>query len=227
MSTTSPSNASGEDDIPSLANTSALREPPSTPRGARTRAALVAAARVVFERDGYLDSRLTDITVEANCSTGSFYNYFSSKEEVLQAVIETAQDDMLHPGLPRLDPEDSSPLAVIEATNRAYFEAYKRNAKLMLILDEVSSSDPNFREVRRRRSRAFVDRNARAIKNLQDRGLADPSLDPFLAALALSGAVGRMAYYVYALGQDAPLDDLVETSTRLWANALNLDTAAS
>ena len=225
MTANTRSSASDEEEIPSLADTSALREPPITARGARTRAALVAAARVVFERDGYLDSRLTDITAQANCSAGTFYTYFSSKEEILQAVLEAAQHDMLHPGLPRLDPGETSPAALIEASNRAYFEAYKRNAKLMLMLDEVSASDPNFREVRRRRSRAFVDRNARAIKDLQDRGLANPDLDPFMAALALSGMVGRMAYYVYALGQDFPLDLLVETATRHWVNALNLDSA--
>lgn len=227
MATDIRSSASDEEDIPSLADTSALREPPTTARGARTRAALVAAARVVFERDGYLDSRLTDITAEAKCSAGSFYTYFSSREEILQAVLEAAQDDMLHPGMPRLDPGETSPAALIEASNRAYFEAYKRNAKLMLLLDEVSASDPKFREVRRRRSRAFIDRNARAIRDLQERGLVSPDLDPFLAALGLSGMVGRMAYYVYALGQDFPLDLLVETATRLWINALNLDRSAS
>jgi AcrR family transcriptional regulator len=214
------------EDIPSLADTSSLREPPTTKRGARTRASLVAAARVVFERDGYLDARLTDITAEANCSTGTFYTYFAGKDEILQAVIEAAQDDMLHPGMPRLKPEEASPVAVLEASNRAYFEAYKRNAKLMLILDQVAASDAKFREVRRRRSRAFADRNARAIKDLQDRGLADADLDPYMASRALSGMVSRMAYYAYALGEDLPLDELVEAATRLWANALKMDTTA-
>jgi len=44
-----------------------------TRRGVRTRQALVDAARVVFEREGYLDARLTDITAEASCSSGTFY----------------------------------------------------------------------------------------------------------------------------------------------------------
>jgi hypothetical protein len=38
-----------------MARSSLLREPPATERGLRTRAALVAAARKVFERDGYLN----------------------------------------------------------------------------------------------------------------------------------------------------------------------------
>ncbi|WP_067837598.1 TetR/AcrR family transcriptional regulator [Nocardia lijiangensis] len=213
-------------DIPALADTSVLRELPITARGARTRAALVAAARAVFERDGYLDARLSDIASEAKCSTGSFYTYFAGKEEILQAVLDLARDEMLHPGMPRLEPDEASPAAVVEASNRAYFEAYQRNAKLMGILDQVAAIDPKFREVRRRRSRAFWERNARSIVELQERGLADPELDPHQAARALSGMVGRMAYYAFVLGEGAGIDELVQTATRLWVNALRIGPAA-
>jgi AcrR family transcriptional regulator len=111
-----------------------------SPRGAcAPRAARVAAARRVFERDGYVDARLTDITREAKRSTGNFYTYFAGKEEVFHAVLEAVQDEMLHPGYgPHVDP-GSSPYAVIEASNRAYFEAYRRNARLMLPLEQVAT----------------------------------------------------------------------------------------
>jgi AcrR family transcriptional regulator len=211
-----------EEELPSLADTTTLRELPTTKRGLRTRAALVAAARVVFERDGFLDSRLVDITAEAKCSAGSFYTYFSSKEEILQAVLEGAEKDMLHPGMPRLAPEDASPVAVIEASNRAYFEAYKRNAKLMAILEQLTATDPKFRAVRAHRSSAFARRNARAIKDLQERGLADKEIDPYLASRSLSAMVSRLAYVVFCLEEDIPMDDMVYTATRLWANALRI-----
>jgi len=48
---------------------------------------------------GYLDARLIDITRAAKCSAGTFYTYFSSKEEIFAAVLEVAQEDMLHPGM--------------------------------------------------------------------------------------------------------------------------------
>lgn len=199
------------------------RDKPLTARGVRTRSALVAAARTVFERDGYLDCRLTDITVEAHCSTGTFYTYFSSKEEIFAAVLDASQDDMLHPGLPRLDPEESSPVAVIEASHRAYFEAYQRNAKLMMLLEQVAMIDPKFREMRRQRGKVFGQRNARGIAELQQRGLADASLDPYMAAMALNGMVGRLAYHNFALGDDMEFEALVDTATRLWVNALKIE----
>lgn len=201
---------------------SAHREPPRTARGVRTRAALVAAARTVFERDGYLNARLTDITAEAKCSTGSFYTYFDNKEEVFAAVLEEVQEEMLHPHV-REVAGDEDPIVVIEAANRMYLEAYERNAKLMRLLDEVATIDDEVREFRRRRGALFAERNARSIRDLQARGLADPDLDPDLTARALSGMVGRLAHAVYVLGDRVEREALVATLTRLWANALRLD----
>src|SRR5246127_4462301 len=97
--------AAGDDHAdapPSMVRPSLLREPPATERGLRTRAALVAAARKEFERLGHLDARLIDITRAAKCSAGTFYTYFSGKEDIFAAVLEVAQEDMLHPGMPHV-----------------------------------------------------------------------------------------------------------------------------
>jgi AcrR family transcriptional regulator len=203
------------------ANGQATRQPPVTKRGIRTRKALVDAARVIFERDGFLDSRLHDITAAANISTGSFYTYFDSKEEILAAVLEEAQEEMMHPRMAHIDAKEN-PSALIEASNRSYFEAYARNAKLMGLLEHVAVIDPQFRKIRRERSAAFVERNARSIADLQKRGLADKELDPRMVATALSAMVSRLAYYTYVLEEESSLDALVAVSTRVWCNALKI-----
>src|ERR1700751_571044 len=224
-------NVAAEDDYadppPSMARPSLLREPPATERGLRTRAALVAAARKVFERLGYLDARLIDITRAAKCSAGTFYPYFSSKEEIFAAVLDVAQEDMLHPGMSHVAAEDD-PAAVIEASNRAYLEAHKGNAKLMGLLEEGANTDPEFREWRTSRSNAFVRRNARSIAKLQAEGQADPDLDALLASRALSAMMSRVAFGHFVTHEDrddtpmATEEDLVQIATRLWVNALRI-----
>src|SRR5260370_35107047 len=102
---------------PSMARSSLLRELPATERGLRTRAALVAAARKVFERLGYLDARLIDITRAAKCSAGTFYTYFSSKEEIFAAVLEVPPADKRHPRTPPVAPQDD-PAPTLAATTR-------------------------------------------------------------------------------------------------------------
>jgi AcrR family transcriptional regulator len=204
-----------------MAAETARSAPPSL-RGQRTRAALVVAARTVFERDGFLDARIADIATEAGTATGTFYTYFESKEEIFQAVVEEVQEDMLHPRLrERLGDEDS--LALIDAANRDYLLAYKRNARLMALFEQVAQIDDEFRELRRKRGAAFVRRNAKMIRRLQESGRADPDLDPLIAAHALSGMVGRIAYSVFNLNERIPFERLVTTLNQLWANALKLD----
>lgn len=206
-----------------MARTSLLRELPTTERGLRTRSALITAAREVFETSGYLDTRLVDITTAAHCSSGTFYTYFSSKAEIFAAVLEVAQEDMLHPGMPHA-PETGDPAAVVAASNRAYFEAYQRNAELMGLLEQVANIDPEFRVLRQRRAETFIARNARSIESLQRRGLADAELDPLLAARALSGMVSRLAFGHFVAGDDTEqsVDTLTDVATRLWVNALRM-----
>ena len=57
---------------PTRALPAQTRRAPASARGARTRQTLVEAARRVFERDGFLDARITDITAEAGVAAGTF-----------------------------------------------------------------------------------------------------------------------------------------------------------
>ncbi|HME03854.1 MAG TPA: TetR/AcrR family transcriptional regulator [Solirubrobacteraceae bacterium] len=200
---------------PATASTAPGREPPRTARGARTRARLIVAARTVFERDGYLDARLVDIAAGAKTAAGSFYTYFANKEEIFDAVLEDMKEEMLHPHI-REATDGDDPIAIIEAANRAYLAAYERNAKLMRVLEQVATIDDNVRELRRARGRAFAERNARSIRDLQERGVADPGIDPLLAAATLGSMVGRMAYSTYVMGEKWEREELVTTLTRLW-----------
>jgi len=199
--------------------------PPVSARGVRTREALVRAAREVFERDGFLEARIADIAAAAGVATGSFYTYFASKEDAFAAVIDEVSEEMLHPRLRELADRDD-PVSVIEATNRSYLVAYRRNARLMALMEQVAQIDDQFLRARLRRVRAFTDRNADAIAQLQRRGLADPELDPRLAAEALSAMVGRVAYFRYVHRfNNASVDSLAKTLTRLWAGALGIPIA--
>jgi AcrR family transcriptional regulator len=175
----------------------------------------------VFERDGFVDARIVDIAREAGVATGSFYTYFASKEEAFLAVLGELREEMLHPQLEV--PDGADPVAVISAANRAYLESYRRNARLMALMEQVASVDPAVLRLRLERADAFIRRNARAIAALQSRGLADPELDPLLTAHAISGMVSRTAMGAFVHGTVTDdLDTLTTTLTRLWCNALRL-----
>jgi AcrR family transcriptional regulator len=199
---------------------------PRSKRGIRTRNALIQGAREVFERDGYLDARIVDLSKAAGAASGSFYTYFNDKEEIFAALVELVQEEMLHPHL-RERTGVSDPLGVIEAANRDYLQMYRRNARLMALFEQVAQINENFHRLRLERGTAFAERNARMIRDLQERGQADPAIDPLVTAYALSAMVSRMAYMVFIAGLPITFDDLVDTLNKLWANALRLERPAS
>jgi AcrR family transcriptional regulator len=70
---------------------------PRSRKGVETRARLVSAAKEVFEQDGFLDARISDIAERAGLSHGSFYHYFDSKEEVFREVAAEVEERLSEP----------------------------------------------------------------------------------------------------------------------------------
>lgn len=201
---------------------------PRSAKGVRTRARLLDAAREVFEALGFLEARVSDIVERAGLSHGSFYHYFDSKEQVFREVAETLEAQLTAPAD---DGDDDgkvpdSEYGRILAANRLYLERYRANARIMGVIEEVSRYDDHVNQARMRRQKHFADRAERAIRRLQAAGEADPAVDPGIAALALGSMVARTAelWLVEGWG-DYDLDVVAEQVTRLWANALGLDSS--
>lgn len=196
--------------------------PRSQARRARTRARLLAAARTVFERDGFHRARLLDIVEEAKVSIGTFYNYYDSKEEVFRDVMAQVTDDLVS-GAHQGAGSGGDPVAGIAQGNLAYIRGYRRNAKLMSLLLQVAEQDPEVRQLRLDIRRGFETRLSRAIKRWQDEGLAWDDVDPVYAANALAYMVDRFLYEWVVLDLDYDEAEAVHTLTRLWARGLGLE----
>src|SRR6187455_1129212 len=56
-------------------------------RRERTRARMMDAAKALFARQGVDNTRINEITEEADVGFGSFYNHFDSKEAIVEAVL--------------------------------------------------------------------------------------------------------------------------------------------
>ena len=89
-----------------------------TQRGLRTRSALIDGAAKVFARDGFLDARITDICKAAGVAYGTFYTYFTSKEEIFHEVIMSLQEDMAGHEPTATPVEGVTPWDLVEAANR-------------------------------------------------------------------------------------------------------------
>ncbi|MEO1553249.1 MAG: TetR/AcrR family transcriptional regulator [Pseudomonadota bacterium] len=84
------------------------------------RRAILDAARIVFARIGYEATNIRDIIRETDLASGTFYNYFKSKEEVFEAI---ATDSVLRfrPLLQKVREEAQDLQSYLYAAYGAYF----------------------------------------------------------------------------------------------------------
>ena len=201
---------------------------PLTRKGAATRARLLQSAKFVFERKGFLQARVADITNRAKISYGTFYHYFDSKESVFRELAELEEARLTAPAphgdaSPGADTRRLTAVGRITEANRRYLERYRDQASIMGVIEQVSRYDDQVNAVRVATQHHFAARAERACRRLQQQGKADSGLDPVVAADALGAMVGRFAELWLVQGyRDYDFDVAVEQLSLLWANALGL-----
>lgn len=194
---------------------------PVTSRGRRTRALLLDAARRVFEEKGYLETRIGDITEAADVAHGTFYTYFESKRELFREVIEILVADFQDTAraVPRAG---RSAGQRIERANRGYLQAYRRNARMMGVLEQAAIMDPDVRQIRLQSRHLWVERAEQVIRHWQQEGVADAGVDAHYAANALGSMVDRFAFVWLVLGEPFEEEPAVDALTQLYCSALGI-----
>jgi AcrR family transcriptional regulator len=144
------------------------------------------AATWAFARKGYRTSSVSDIIARAGVARGTFYLYFTSKEDVFLAIVEHFHGRvkrMLQSAAetPRLPP--GGPRALLQTGFRQWLELVAANRDAAtVILREATSIDPRFEKgLSELRASAVAHFSAR-LRRLQEAGLANRSLAPDLVA---------------------------------------------
>ncbi len=201
---------------------------PNTPRsqkGARTRARLVEAAKEVFEEDGFLEARISDIAERAGLSHGSFYHYFESKEEIFREVAQGVEEQLSAPlGDVILEPGSKAPPQErIREALRRHLESYRREARIIGVIEQMARYDKQVNAARMARQKKYSALVAESIRNLQRHGLADPDLDPQIAAAVLGAMTSRFPEMWLVQGAvQCTFDKAVDQLARVFINALGL-----
>ena len=194
---------------------------PVTMRGKRSRQALLDGAKRVFGKVGFAEARIVDIASAAGAASGSFYTYFSSKEEIFVALLRELEDELRSPGHRGAD-EAEEPFEQIRRANLAYLASYRENAAVMVVWEQVATLNAEVEALRHDASVRFAGRIQHAIETWQGDGRVPAALDAAVASVALTGMVSNFAYRWCAQGDDYELESAADQLSRLWAGALGL-----
>jgi AcrR family transcriptional regulator len=191
------------------------------------RSRFLAAAKEVFEEKGYVDARIADIAERAGVSHGLVYHYFESKQDVFRELATATDQELIDTMEVILDRSSSATLEErLHEAIRLNFERYRRDARLMTVMEEVSRYDDDVNAARTKLRRDEYARLTRAIERLQQRGLADRRLDPTIAATAMGAMAFRFAESWFVKGDlDCDFDRGVDQFTTLVLNLLGAEQA--
>lgn len=195
---------------------------PPTERGRRKRGALVQAAREVFEERGFEDTRIAGITGRAGVAYGSFYTYFDSKEAIFHEVAKGVAGEMFDAARSAAPP-GTEPIDRIRHATGRFLDAYRDNARIMQVIEQISPRHPLFRSLFLEIRGLFVERIVAGTRRLQEEGVASSDIDVAATASMLGGMVEHTARMLYLYGEEHDPEVVVETATRLWARGIGLD----
>lgn len=195
-------------------------------RAAETRAALKDAARRQFLELGYSNTKITDITAAAGRATGSFYEHFSSKDELLQALLadihEQASATMTaaEPDTTEHPDHDLTDRAQLRAHLAVAWQVMRRNLPVMMALFESAIAQPpgSGQAWRRLTDDTVVLRDH--LEFLRRTGHPLPG-DPVLIAAAMGGMLSTLAIAVLPTDAAGLSDDeIVDALTDLMLTGL-------
>lgn len=181
--------------------------------GAIRRHDLLRAAREAFEEFGFAETPISEISRRAGLSRASFYVYFASKQEALDALVDELNSAYAKAQTTaRLDEDDVE--GVLAATLRTVLDAAVKNYAFMQVLNNEALRNPELKRTWASMRNAAIERAAGYIRRAQERRLVDPVVPP--EELARVGGALNDEYSRLVIAKEVSFDQAVETMMKVW-----------
>lgn len=108
------------------------------------------AAQQLFIEKGFRSTTVNDIIEAANVSKGTFYNYFSSKNECIIAILENARNETLIKRREIHTQQNSSDINILSKQMSVRFIVFQEHNLFPLFASIINSQDVDLRDLIKR-----------------------------------------------------------------------------
>ena len=194
-----------------------LREKKSEIIKKEKRNLFIISALSVFEEKGFNNTRIKDITERANTSVGNFYNYFNSKEEVIEVLISGLAELMISKFRELFiyfKQNRIPPISAVKNLFRGYAKMFKEKKESFLIFfEQLGGMEQKYRTKRNEILDDFTNEVEKIISRLIEFGARDQN--PKITARVWTSTV--LGVFIWWIRSDFELEEeeLVENLTNV------------
>jgi len=169
---------------------------------------LLDAGQIVFEQRGYHAARVDDVVRMAKTSHGTFYLYFSNKEDLFKALAEDAMAQMAGLGndLGPITPDEAGREAV-RAWIERFFDVYSKHSTVIRAWTEGEIVD---NDLGRQGQKLLTKLAQQLAARIEETDAADAA-DPQIAALSCLAMLERFTYLVQSRQISFERDEMLDS----------------
>ena len=173
------------------------------------------SALSVFEEKGFYNTRIKDITERANTSVGNFYNYFNSKEDVIEVLVSGLAELMISKFrelFVYFKQNRIPPISAVKNLFRGYAKMFKEKKESFLIFfEQMGGMDQKYRTKRNEILDNFTNEVEKIISKLIEFGARDQN--PKITARVWTSTV--LGVFIWWIRSDFELEEeeLIENLT--------------
>ena len=175
----------------------------------------IISALSVFEEKGFNNTRIKDITERANTSVGNFYNYFNSKEDVIEVLVSGLAELMISKFRELFfyfKQNRIPPISAVKNLFRGYAKMFKEKKESFLIFfEQMGGMDQKYRTKRNEILDDFTNEVEKIILKLIEFGARDQN--PKITARVWTSTV--LGVFIWWIRSDFELEEeeLIENLT--------------
>jgi AcrR family transcriptional regulator len=166
----------------------------------------------LFAATGYENTTINLIAKKAGISKGLLYNYFTSKEELMEAILNKGIDDMLAV----FDPNKDGILDNMEMEFfiTQTFRMIKENRKMWKLYTAISFQPSVYKTIEKRTKELYEPMVRMMTNYFKDNRFENPQIETFMFSALMDGIAldYLMAHDIY------PIDDMIKELINRYCN---------
>lgn len=180
---------------------------PKLKQNKERRQRLLECATDLFAEKGYFDTPVREIIIKSGFGTGTFYNYFEDKEDILKALLEEFADEIIFQVNNYYTQETDIYTRFVE-TKRVMMEVFAQNEKLSEIYSRVAGASERIDLCLKQFEDKLIDFATRNIEYGIRKGAFNPVPVPPLAHAIL--AMEKFMLYKWVVLKAITKEEMIE-----------------